>query len=130
MREGDNVGDALFSARRDAVHVPAKERAEGLLVRPRRTLRRHRLDLIDCEGELGVERLLAPERTVVVEDSDALGRLHEVTTVLVRHTPDKIDDRVLRGAVVPRWQRVALHLRSAVRRCDDRGETRRHQGPP
>jgi hypothetical protein len=31
------------------------------------------LQAVDGEGELGVERLLDPERAVIVEDGDALG---------------------------------------------------------
>ena len=37
-------------------------------------LRRLRLDAIDREGDLEIDRLLGPERAVVVEGGDALGR--------------------------------------------------------
>jgi len=51
---------------------------ERLLRLPFRVLRRHRLHAIKCEGKLEIERLLAPQRTVIVECGDAqLGR-HEI----------------------------------------------------
>ena len=41
-------------------------------------LRRQRLDPVEGEGELGVHRLLGPQRAVIVEHGDALGFGHEV----------------------------------------------------
>ena len=60
------------------LHVAVEQRLERLLVLPLRMLRRQRLDAVDREGDLEVDRLLAPQRAVVVEGGDALGGRHEV----------------------------------------------------
>ena len=69
-------------------------------------LRRERLHAVEREEQLEVHRLLAPERAVVVEGGDALGRRHEVGRAFLRHLLDKLDDGFLRRGVVPRRQRV------------------------
>jgi hypothetical protein len=66
-------------------------------------LRRHCLDPIECEQELEVQRLLAPQRAVIVEDSDALCFGHEVRRAFRSHTFDKRDDRLLGLDVIPGW---------------------------
>ena len=63
---------------------------------------RERLHAVQREEQLEIHRLLGPERAVVVEDGDALGRRHEVGRALLRHLLDKRDDGLLRLAVVPR----------------------------
>ena len=64
----------LLPLGRAPLHVPGEQRLERLLGLPFGMLRGHRLDLIEGEGELDVDGLLRPQRAVVVEDGDALGR--------------------------------------------------------
>jgi hypothetical protein len=74
-------------------HLNAVEhRLEGLGLLPFRVLRGESLDAIECELELVVDRLLDPQRAVVVEGGDALGRRHIVRPALVRHAGDEIGD--------------------------------------
>src|SRR5262245_45496195 len=62
-----------------------------------------------------------PERAVLVERRNALGRGHEPGTAVGRRDPDELDDRSFRGPIVPRWQRVGLreHVRHEGERRDD-----------
>ncbi|WP_371930184.1 hypothetical protein [Bradyrhizobium sp. CCGUVB1N3] len=76
-------------------------------------LRRHRLDLTEAECRLEIDRLLAPQRAVIVEYGDAFGGRNEVRAAVSRDARDEIGDRRLRRAVVPGWQRIGrLRLRS------------------
>ena len=63
-------------------------------------LRRHRLDAVECKGELEIDRLLRPKRTVIVEHSDALGRRNKVRAALSGDARDEIGDRRFRRAVI------------------------------
>ena len=58
-------------------------------------LRRHRLDPVDREDELEVDRLLGPQRAVIVEGGDALGHRHEVGAAGRRHPRHEVEDRRL-----------------------------------
>ena len=49
------------------------------------------------EQELGVHRLLGPQRAVLVERGDPFGRRHEFRPALFGHLRDEADDRLLRG---------------------------------
>ena len=90
---------ALLAAGERRHDVALEERGEGFLVVPFRVLRRERLDPVDGEEELEVERLLAPQRAVVVEGGDALVRRHEVGRALLRDALDEAEDRLLCDAV-------------------------------
>src|SRR5262249_21380737 len=85
------------------------------------------LDAVDREGDLEIDRLLAPQRAVVVEGGDAFIDRDEIRAARRRHARDKIDDRRLRRAVVPGRQRVGLRLyalagKSAKCSSQERGE--------
>ena len=87
---------ACLAAGQRGLHVALEQRGEGLLVLPLGMLRRERLDAVEREEELEVHRLLGPERAVVVEGGDALGRRHEVRRAFLRHLLDESDDGLLR----------------------------------
>jgi hypothetical protein len=96
--------------------VVLDHRLERLGVLPVRVLRRYRLHTVECELNLEVDRLLGPERTVVVEDRDAFGRWYMLRPALACHPPDEIDDDPFGAAVVPgrkRIQRLGMNCRSA-----------------
>src|SRR5262249_50662585 len=82
---------------------------------------------VDRERDLEVDRLLGPQRAVVVEGGDALGDRHEVRRAVTRHTGDEIGYRTLRSAVIPRGQ-GARCLRLGATRADRCENKRRQQG--
>jgi hypothetical protein len=53
------------------------------------------------EGKLEIERLLAPQGSVVIEDRDPLFRFDELRAPGRRHSADKIEDALFRGTFVP-----------------------------
>ena len=67
-----------------------------------------RPDSIQCENELKVQRLFGPQRAVVVEDRNALCRLHIVGAALARDARNELDEGLLSAprrsmkAAVPR----------------------------
>ena len=83
-------------------------------------LRREGLHAIEGKQDLKRQRLLGPQRAVVVEGGNALGHRHEVGSALLGHAGDEIDDRLLGSAVVPGRQRIGRR-----RRCRGRGRRRR-----
>ena len=96
----------LLAAGQHRLQVALEQRRVGLLRLPLRVLRRQRLDAVAHEERLEVHRLLGPQRAVVVEHRDALGRRHEVLAAGLGDGRDEGDDARLGGAVVPRGQRV------------------------
>ena len=83
---------AVLAAGERAFHVALEQRGERLLVLPLRMLRRERLHAVEREEQLEIHRLLGPERAVVVEGGDALGRRHEVGRAFRGHLRDEVDD--------------------------------------
>ena len=83
--------NALLARRGERLHVALEHRLERLLGLPLRMLRRQRLDAVEREGELEIDRLLAPQRAVIVEGGDAFGRWHEVRAALRRHARDEVE---------------------------------------
>ena len=112
VRGHDDFDHRLLAAGERAFHVALEQRGERLLVLPLRMLRRERLHPVEREDQLEIHRLLAPERAVVVERGDALGRRHKVRRAFLRDLRDEVDDGLLRRAVVPRGQRVTRRLGS------------------
>lgn len=108
MSRGDDLQQAFLAGFGQRLGVVVQQRLERLLGPPLWMLRCHRLDLIDGEGELKIERLFAPQRAIIVESCDPLGRWHELLAVLGRHACDEVDDGLLGGAIGPGRQRVAL----------------------
>jgi hypothetical protein len=74
------------------------------------------LHAIERELELEVERLLRPERAVVVEHRDALGRRDEARAALRRDGRDEREEALLGHTVVPGGERVG---RGDDREADD-----------
>ena len=117
VRRHEDFADRLFAASQRAIDVALEQGSKRLLVFPLRMQRRERLDTIERKEKLEVERLLAPERAVVVEGGDALGGGHEVRRSFARHALDKRDDRLPGRAVVPGGQGIGG--------VPDRGEAHR-----
>jgi len=62
---------------------------------------RHRLDAVDREQKLKIERLLAPQRAVVVEHRNALGLWNEGGIALPRNLGNEIEDGAFVCAGIP-----------------------------
>ena len=97
VRDHDDFGDRPLAAGERAFHVALEQRRERLLVLPLGMLRRERLDAVEREEELEIHRLLAPERAVVVERGDALGRRHKVGRTFLGHLGDEVRMACLAG---------------------------------
>lgn len=106
VRRGHERADRLLATRERALDVAGEQRPEGLLVLPFRVLRCQGLHAVDGEQEREIERLLRPQRAVVVEHGDALGRGDELRAALLRHARDEVDDGLAPGTVFPGRQRV------------------------
>jgi hypothetical protein len=105
VRRREQLENAVLAARERALNVAREHGLEGLAVGPVRVLRRERAHAVERERELHVDRLLGPERAVVVERRDALGRGHEVRSGR-GDARDEADDRIPRGSGIPRGQRI------------------------
>ena len=63
---------------------------------------------IESEYDLRIDRVLDPERAVLVEGRDALSERHEVWASRVGRRVDEFDDRILGGPGVPRGKGIAF----------------------
>jgi len=65
-----------------------------------------RLHAVDGEDKLEIQRLLGPQRPVVIEGGDPLWLKHEVRRVVPGDLADEVDDGGLRGPITPGRERV------------------------
>src|SRR5580692_10362165 len=84
----------------ERIVIVFEDRLERLALGHRRVLSRQFLDPVKGEKELGLKRLLAAERAIVVKRCDALGWRRKVGAAPLGHRPDKVEDRGFRGALV------------------------------
>ena len=66
---------------------------------------------VESEDDLRIDRMLDPQRPVLVEGRDALRWRHEVGARGVGGRVDEFDDRVLRRPGIPRGQGIAFRVR-------------------
>jgi len=71
-------------------------------------LRRYRLDSVERERELKIERLFGPERAVIVEGGNPLGTGTKSGAPCAVTRANKVDDGFFDCAVVPGRQRIGL----------------------
>ena len=117
----DDFQQRPFATRQRTFKVALQQRGEGLLVFPFRVSRGERFHPVEGEKELEVHGLLGPERAVIVENGNPLGRGDEIRTAVSGHPGNKFDHRFFHRAVVPGRQGIAL--RHNCRREQD-NETR------
>ena len=67
-----------LAASERAFQIAREDRLERLLLLPLGMLRREFLDPVEGEMNLEIQRLLGPQRAVVVERGDAFGGRHEL----------------------------------------------------
>ena len=108
VRRHHQLGQSLHTRRPQRFLIVFEHRLKRLRGAPFRVLRCERLDTVQGEGELDVERLLGPERPIVVEDGDARWRRHVVWPLLSGHRLDEREDAPLRLTIVPRRERIGL----------------------
>ena len=121
FRDGDPILDDLFKLHRGHAHVRGhdefdervvtagkrgfqialEQRGERFLGFPFGMLRRERLHAVEREVELNGNRLLTPERAVVVERGDAFRDWHEVRGAGLGDLFDEGHDGLLGWPVVP-----------------------------
>src|SRR6266566_8781365 len=106
MAHRHDLHEALLTRSEQRLLVARKHSCEGLLLFPFWMLRRERLYPVNGEGELKIDRLLGPERPVVVEGRYALVKRNEVGRARLCYLLNKSDDGFLGRGVIPRWKRV------------------------
>src|SRR5262249_23689554 len=67
-------------------------------------------DPLEAVDDLRVNRVLDPQRAVLVERRDALLRRHEFRVGAIGRGLNEMQDRLLRCPVIPRWQRIVRRL--------------------
>jgi hypothetical protein len=86
----------------DGLRIAGENSLEGFAVSQFRLLRDERPDAIEAIDDLRIDRVLDPERAVLIERGDALLRPQVAWARGVRCGAYEIEDRVFRGPVVPR----------------------------
>jgi hypothetical protein len=113
--QGRDVGVIALIVLGDGIAQPLQVALERRLVRlfvpQRRVGLGLRSESAHQEVELDVHRLLAPQRAVVVEDRDTLVRLNVIRSTVGGDPTDEVDDRRLRGSVIPRLEHLVLSER-------------------
>ena len=85
----------------NSFHIVVQDRCIERVVFPFRMLRRHRLHAIERECKLEIEWLLAPQRSVVIEDRDSIFGFNKVRAAGRSYAEHKIKDALFRGTFVP-----------------------------
>ena len=107
MRSHDDFQQRAVAAGEGGFQITIEQRGERFLGRSIRDARRERLQAVEREVELDGQRLLAPERAVVVERGDAFRYRHKVRRAWRRHFANEIHDGLFRLAVIPRGEGVS-----------------------
>ena len=102
----DQLEQRVFAALHQGLQIVVQHSLERLRVLPFRMARRERPDPVHGVGELEVIGLLGPERAVVVEDGDTVGRCDEVRSAGGRGRLDEMDDGGAACRVLPVRQRA------------------------
>jgi hypothetical protein len=101
VRSGNDFGQSLFARCHDALDIASQHGLVRPLLLPLGMLGGHRLDAIEREGKLKVIRLFAPQRAVVVEHGNPLGRRNIVRAAFLDDARDELHQRCLRRPFVP-----------------------------
>lgn len=96
MGRCDDLGNGLFAPLKRRRHVSLQDRGKGFRGLPFRMLRCQSPDPVESKGELDIDRLLDPQRAIVVEHGQPVGRGHEPVPALLRDALHKADDRLCR----------------------------------
>ena len=114
-----NCHQALLARSDQRLLVAGKGSRERLLVFPLRVRGGERLYPVNGKGELKIDRLLSPQRAIVVEGGDALLNRDKLRRAFFRYLLDKSDDRFFWSGVVPRRQRLLrANNRGRPQDCD------------
>ena len=103
----DEFDEPVLAAGEKRVEVVLEHRLEGLLCPPLGMLRRQRLDPVDGEEQLEVERLFGPQRRRRCRRWQCARLRDEVRARRVGDRGDEIEDRRLRCPLVPGGQWIA-----------------------
>ena len=107
VRRHHQFGEPVHADGHDAREVAVQNGLEGLETLPFGVLGRQSPDAVDHEMRLGGQRLFDPQRAVIVEHGDAVGRGDEIGVAHGGHAGDEIKDRLPRRAVSPGRQQRA-----------------------
>src|SRR5262245_56224162 len=118
MSSSHELGNTL-SHFRDGFDVIPEQRSKRFSVPPLGMLWQERFDSIPHEQDLEINRLLRPERTVVIERRDSLFWPNEIRRAFLCYPLNKLDDRFPGCSLVPRRQRIL--------RANNRGNGERHR---
>ena len=123
----------LVAAGKRALDVALQQRGEGLGgPATRDAAAQALLTRSSDEEQLKIQRLLGPERAVVVERRDALGEQARSPANLASSPwPHEADDRLLDLAVIPRRKRIGLDRRATAdeQQCPQRDDARMPELP-
>jgi hypothetical protein len=100
----------LRTARGGSAEIAGDGGPEERILQPSRILRRQGADAVENEQELGVGRLLHPERAIIVEDGGALRSAHEIRSALGRDGGDEVEQRALRQTIATGGKRIGAGL--------------------
>ena len=93
MRRRHEFQHPPLAGRRHRLHVAFQNTFERLTCSPFRVFGCQSLHAIERERKLEIDRLLGPERAVVVEGCDPFCGWDEIRASLPGHALDEIDDR-------------------------------------
>jgi hypothetical protein len=97
----DQFNEAFFARCGNVFHIASQQGRERFLIFPFWMLGSHLFHTVDRKGQLHVHGLLGPERTVVVEDGDAIGRWYVIDAAFRGDLFDEAENRVLGCSFIP-----------------------------
>jgi len=118
----DGLRQRGFTSGEGGFHVALEQGGKRLFVLPFRMLWRQRFDAVHREEKLEIQRLLGPERAVVVEGRDALGHRNKIGGAFLGDFFDEGGDGLFGRAVVPGRKRIG-----GMQRCRDESERNENQ---
>ena len=108
MGGADDLFPILLGERLHGLLVAGEDRVVGRGRRPLGMVRGQRLDAVDGEDRLTVDRMLDPETAILIEGGDAILDRDEPVVAFIGRRGDEVEDRLSGRAVVPGGQRIVL----------------------
>lgn len=104
VRNSNDLFEILDTKLQHRFTIVGENRLERLRLAPLRMLRRRCNDLVNGEGYLCVDRLLNPERAVVIKCREPIVGRNKIGRSFFCYPPNEVNDCFLRRGLVPRGQ--------------------------
>jgi len=113
---GEDLEEIVHRELRHRLAIARQHGLERLNLRELGLLLHDRRHPVEAIGDLRIDRVLYPQRPILIESSNALRQRHEFWARLVGGRANEFVYCGLRGSIIPRGERIGLRERLCAQR--------------